>query len=150
MTSRPRRSALYMPASNAKAIEKARSLPCDVVILDLEDAVAPEAKEEARAAAVAAVQSGGFGGREVAIRANGLDTEWGAADLAAIAQSGADAVLVPKVSSPQDILACEAALAPARILNNLRNQVVSIGFDGITHPFSPRAVKSHHRHCTWA
>lgn len=110
---RPRRSALYLPASNARAIEKARSLPADVVILDLEDAVAPEAKEAAREAAVAAVREGGFGAREVAIRANGLDTEWGAADLAAIAQSGADAVLVPKVSSPQDILACEAALAPA-------------------------------------
>lgn len=110
---RPRRSALYLPASNARAIEKARSLPADVVILDLEDAVAPEAKEEARAAAVAAVQAGGFGGREVAIRANGLDTPWGMADLAAIAQSGADAVLVPKVSGPDDIAACEAALAGA-------------------------------------
>lgn len=112
-TDRPRRSALYLPASNARAIEKARSLPADVVILDLEDAVAPEAKEAAREAAVAAVREGGFGGREVAIRANGLDTQWGADDLAAIAQSGADAVLVPKVSSPQDILACEAALASA-------------------------------------
>lgn len=110
---RPRRSALYLPASNARAIEKARSLPADVVILDLEDAVAPEAKEAAREAAVAAVREGGFGAREVAIRANGLDTEWGAADLAAIARSGADAVLVPKVSSPQDILACEKALASA-------------------------------------
>ena len=110
---RPRRSALYLPASNARAIEKARGLPADVVILDLEDAVAPEAKESAREAAVAAVREGGFGAREVAIRANGLDTEWGAADLAAIAESGADAVLVPKMSSPQDILACESALAAA-------------------------------------
>lgn len=110
---RPRRSALYLPASNARAIEKARGLPADVVILDLEDAVAPEAKAEARAAALAAVREGGFGGREVAIRANGLDTEWGADDLAAIATSGADAVLVPKVSSPDDIAACQAALASA-------------------------------------
>ena len=110
---RPRRSALYLPASNARAIEKARTLPADVIILDLEDAVAPEAKVEARAAAVAAVREGGFGGREVAIRANGLDTEWGADDLAAIASSGADAVLVPKVSSPADIAACEAALQSA-------------------------------------
>ena len=109
----PRRSALYLPASNARAIEKARTLPADVIILDLEDAVAPEAKVEARAAAVAAVREGGFGGREVAIRANGLDTEWGADDLAAIASSGADAVLVPKVSSPADIAACEAALQSA-------------------------------------
>ncbi len=110
---RPRRSALYLPASNARAIEKARSLPADVVILDLEDAVAPEMKEEARAAAVAAVREGGFGNREVAIRANALDTEWGAADLAAIAGSGADAVLVPKVSSPADIEACQQALRDA-------------------------------------
>ncbi|AXB76473.1 CoA ester lyase [Novosphingobium sp. P6W] len=110
---RPRRSALYLPASNAKAIAKARTLPCDVVILDLEDAVAPEAKAEARAAAVAAVEEGGFGHREVAIRANGIDTEWGAADLAAIAGSKADAVLVPKVDSPQDIARYELGLSAA-------------------------------------
>ena len=110
---RPRRSALYLPASNAKAIAKARTLPCDVVILDLEDAVAPELKAEARAMAVAAVREGGFGKREVAIRANGIDTEWGAADLAAIAGSGADAVLVPKVSSPQDIDRYDSALRDA-------------------------------------
>jgi citrate lyase subunit beta/citryl-CoA lyase len=112
---RPRRSALYLPASNPKAIAKARTLACDVVILDLEDAVAPEMKDEARAAAAAAVREGGFGSREVAIRANGIDTEWGAADLAAIASSGADAVLVPKVSSPQDVDRYQAALqgAPA-------------------------------------
>lgn len=107
---RPRRSALYLPASNARAIEKARGIPADIIILDLEDAVAPEAKEEARAAAVAAVQAGGFGNREVAIRVNGLDTQWGASDLAAIAISGADAVLVPKISTAADIAACHAAL----------------------------------------
>ena len=110
---RPRRSALYLPASNAKAIAKARTLAADIVILDLEDAVAPEMKVEARAAAVAAVREGGFGTREVAIRANGIDSEWGAADLAAIAASGADAVLVPKVSSPADILRYQAALTSA-------------------------------------
>lgn len=110
---RPRRSALYMPASNAKALAKARSLPADVIVLDLEDAVAPEMKEQARAAAVAAVREGGFGRREVAIRANGLDTPWGRDDLAAIAASGADAVVVPKIGSPEDVLACEAALAGA-------------------------------------
>jgi len=110
---RPRRSALYLPASNAKAIAKARTLPADIVILDLEDAVAPESKEEARDAAVAAVREGGWGSRELAIRANGLDTPWGAADLAAIAQSGADAVLVPKVSSVADIDQCQAALNDA-------------------------------------
>ena len=110
---RPRRSALYLPASNAKAIAKARGLPADVVILDLEDSVAPELKDEARAAAIAAVREGGFGGREVAIRANGLDTQWGAADLAAIATSRADAVLVPKVSSVNDIARCQTALSAA-------------------------------------
>jgi citrate lyase subunit beta/citryl-CoA lyase len=110
---RPRRSALYFPATNAKAIAKARSLPTDIVIIDLEDSVAPELKVEARAAALTAVKEGGFGGREVAIRANGLDTEWGMDDLAAIAASGADAVLVPKISSPQDIGACQSALAAA-------------------------------------
>jgi citrate lyase subunit beta/citryl-CoA lyase len=110
---RPRRSALYLPASNAKAIAKARTLPTDIVILDLEDAVAPEAKADARAAALAAVAEGGFGRRELAIRANGLDTPWGAADLAAIASSGVDAVLVPKVSSPVDIENCQVALSAA-------------------------------------
>jgi citrate lyase subunit beta/citryl-CoA lyase len=110
---RPRRSALYLPASNAKAIIKARSVAADVIILDLEDSVATEMKDEARAAALAAVREGGFGTREVAIRANGLDTEWGAADLAAIARSGADAVLVPKISSVADIARCQSALASA-------------------------------------
>lgn len=110
---RPRRSALYLPASNAKAVAKARTLPADVIILDLEDSVAPELKDEARAAAIAAVTEGGFGPREVVIRANGLDTPWGAADLAAIAATAADAVLVPKVNSADDISRCEAALATA-------------------------------------
>lgn len=110
---RPRRSALYMPASNAKAIDKARSLACDVVILDLEDAVAPEAKETARAQAVEAVRAGGFGRREVVIRVNGLDTPWGADDLAAAAQAAPDAVLVPKVNSAADVAAYDAALKSA-------------------------------------
>ena len=110
---RPRRSALYLPASNPKAIAKARTLAADIVILDLEDAVAPDAKVAARDAAVAAVRQGGFGGAQVAIRANGLDTEWGADDLVALTQSGADAVLVPKVSSPQDIARYNGALASA-------------------------------------
>lgn len=110
---RPRRSALYLPASNAKALAKARTLPCDIVILDLEDAVAPEAKVEAREAAVAAIEEGGFGRREVAIRVNGIDTEWGAADLAAAARTRADAVLVPKVDCPADIDRYDAALASA-------------------------------------
>jgi citrate lyase subunit beta/citryl-CoA lyase len=110
---RPRRSALYLPASNERAVAKARTLAADIVILDLEDAVAPEAKTAAREAAVAAVQQGGFAAPEVAIRANGLDTEWGADDLAAIVTSGADAVLVPKVSSAVDIARYQDAIASA-------------------------------------
>lgn len=109
-TASPRRSALYLPASNARAIDKARSLPCDVVILDLEDAVAPDAKAEARSSAVEAVKAGGFGGREVVIRANGLDTPWGAEDLAAIAKARPDAVLVPKISAPEDLAAVRTRL----------------------------------------
>ncbi len=108
--SRPRRSALYMPASNAKAIEKARSLSCDVIILDLEDAVAPEAKETAREQAVQAVKDGGFGRRELVIRVNGADTPWGEADLRAAAAARPDAILVPKVNSAADIAAYSAPL----------------------------------------
>jgi citrate lyase subunit beta/citryl-CoA lyase len=99
MTFRPRRSVLYMPGSNARAIEKARTLPADGVILDLEDAVAPEAKEQARQQVVDAVKAGGFGGREVFIRVNGLDTPWHADDLSAAAHARPDAILVPKVGS---------------------------------------------------
>lgn len=110
---RPRRSALYMPASNARALVKARTLSADVIILDLEDAVAPEAKEDARAAAIAAAAEGGFGHRELIIRINALDTPWGQDDLAAVAKADVDGVLVPKVSRPTDITACNAALAEA-------------------------------------
>ena len=93
---RPRRSALYVPGSNARALAKAGTLPADVLIVDLEDAVAPGAKEEARRAAVEAIRRG-LGRAEVVLRVNALDTPWGAADLAAAAGSGADAVLLPKV-----------------------------------------------------
>lgn len=109
MTVRPRRSALYMPASNAKAVAKARELDCDVVILDLEDAVAPELKAEARAAAVAAVAEGGFGRRELVIRVNGLDTPWGADDIAAVSAARPDAILAPKVSDAEDVARLAAA-----------------------------------------
>lgn len=103
MTARPRRSALYLPASNAKAITKARTLPCDVVILDLEDAVAPDAKTIAREQAVAAAAEGGFGSRELVVRINGLETEWGEADVAAFTDCHADAILVPKVTGAADV-----------------------------------------------
>lgn len=110
---RPRRSLLYLPASNARAIEKARALPVDVVILDLEDAVAPDMKDEARDAAVKAVREGGFGPRELVVRVNGLDSPWGEADLAAVAAAVPDAVLVPKVDRASDIAAYDHWLANA-------------------------------------
>ena len=110
MTARPRRSALYMPASNGRAIDKARSLACDVVILDLEDAVAPEAKAEARPQACEALAAGGFGRRELVIRVNGLSTPWGEADLAAAAAAEPDAILVPKIDGPADLCAYDRAL----------------------------------------
>ncbi len=110
---RPRRSALFLPASNPKAVAKARMLAADVIILDLEDAVAPQAKLDARAAAVAAVRGGGWGPRELVIRVNSLDSAWGADDLAAVAAAGANAVLVPKVSSCDDLRAYNAALSAA-------------------------------------
>ncbi len=112
MAARPRRSALYLPASNARALEKARTLACDVVILDLEDAVGPDAKPEARAQAAQAVGEGGFGARELVVRVNGLDTPWGADDLAAMARARPQAVLVPKVSASADFAAVRAALGP--------------------------------------
>jgi citrate lyase subunit beta/citryl-CoA lyase len=99
MTIRPRRSFLYLPGSNARALDKAKTLPVDGVILDLEDSVAPEAKEAARQQVVGAVKAGGFGAREVLIRINGVDTPWHADDLSAAARAAPDAILVPKVSS---------------------------------------------------
>jgi citrate lyase subunit beta / citryl-CoA lyase len=113
MTIRPRRSVLYMPGSNARALEKAKSLLADALILDLEDAVAPDAKAAAREQVCAAVKAGGYGSREIVIRINGLDTPWGQADLAAAAAAAPDAVLVPKVSSGADIAAVTAGLAGA-------------------------------------
>lgn len=110
---RPRRSVLFLPASNPRAIDKARTLACDVVVLDLEDAVGPEAKTSAREAAVAAVAEG-FGDRETAIRVNALDTPWGAIDLAAAAAAGPDVVLAPKIGSAAAVEACDRALAGAR------------------------------------
>jgi citrate lyase beta subunit len=102
-TVRPRRSVLYMPGANTRALEKARSLPADALIFDLEDAVAPDAKEAARTNVVAAAWSKAYGKREIAIRCNGLTTAWGQADVEAIATSGADAILVPKVESAAEV-----------------------------------------------
>jgi citrate lyase subunit beta/citryl-CoA lyase len=103
MSLRPRRSVLYMPGSNARAIEKARTLAADGIILDLEDAVAPEAKEQARTQVVEAVKAGGFGGREVFIRINGIDTPWHADDLHAAAGAAPDAILVPKIGRVEQL-----------------------------------------------
>jgi citrate lyase subunit beta/citryl-CoA lyase len=103
MTIRPRRSMLYMPGSNARALEKARTLAVDGVILDLEDAVAPDAKAAARTQIVQAVQAGGFGHREVLIRTNGTDTPWFADDLDAAIAARPDGVVVPKVSTADQI-----------------------------------------------
>ncbi len=116
---RPRRSVLYMPAANERALEKAKAIAADALIFDLEDAVAPDAKEQARANAVAAAGSGEYGHREVTIRCNGLDTPWGADDLAAAATSGAAAVVIPKVGSrdylDQIAAQLDAAGAPAEL-----------------------------------
>ena len=110
---RPRRSVLYMPSSNARALEKATTLACDGIIFDLEDAVAPDAKETARAAACDTVRSGRYGRRELVIRVNADDTPWHADDLAAAAAAGPDAILVPKVNSGDEVLALVAALEAA-------------------------------------
>ena len=107
---RPRRSVLYLPASNARAIEKAASIPCDGLILDLEDAVAPGDKPAAREAACAAAASGDYGRRELTIRVNGADTEWHADDLAAACAAGPDGIVVPKVSSADEVHALVDAM----------------------------------------
>lgn len=111
---RPRRSALYMPGSNARALEKARGLNADVLIFDLEDAVAPDAKTVARDQIVQAVKTGGYGSREVIIRINGLDTPWGEADLEAAIAAQPDGILIPKVSSPADV---QRVAAPVNALD---------------------------------
>jgi citrate lyase subunit beta/citryl-CoA lyase len=102
-----------MPGANERALEKAKGIPADALILDLEDAVAPNAKGEARDRVCAAAQSGDYGRREIAIRANSRDTQWHDADVAAIAQAGPDAIVVPKVDEVADVLAIEAALEKA-------------------------------------
>ncbi len=116
MPLRPRRSALYMPGINARAIEKARSLPVDSVILDLEDSIAPEAKQEAREQVRSAIKAGGFGSREVVVRINGLDSEWWLPDVDMIHAVRPDAILVPKVSQ-------------AVTLQNLADRLMDLGTD---------------------
>lgn len=109
----PRRSVLYMPGANARALAKGRSVAADALILDLEDAVAPDAKALARQQVADAVREGGYGAREIIIRVNGLDTPWGADDVAAVAGCGASALLLPKVESAAMVHALQAAMAAA-------------------------------------
>jgi citrate lyase subunit beta / citryl-CoA lyase len=106
----PLRSVLYMPSSNQRALEKARTIPCDGLILDLEDAVSPDAKESAREAAAAAAASGDYGRRTVTIRVNAIGTQWHDADLAAASQAGPDAIVVPKVESADEVARLVAAM----------------------------------------
>ena len=109
----PLRSVLYMPSSNERALEKAKTIPCDALILDLEDAVAPDAKDAARDAACAAAGSGEYGRRTVTIRANGIGTRWHDADIAAASQAGPDAIVVPKVNSADEVRQLVAAMEQA-------------------------------------
>ncbi|MDA9980079.1 CoA ester lyase [Yoonia sp.] len=111
MHNRPYRSALYIPGSKDRALEKARGLPVDVILFDLEDAVSPDAKVAARDTLYAALADGGYGARLKIVRINGLDTEWGAADASAVAAMNCDAILLPKVNGPEDVDAL-AALVP--------------------------------------
>ena len=107
---RPRRSVLYMPGSNTRAMEKGKSIPADGLIMDLEDATAPDAKETARGLVAETVRQGGYGKREVFIRVNALETRWGYDDLAAAAGAGADAILLPKVESGDMVRKAEQIL----------------------------------------
>jgi citrate lyase subunit beta/citryl-CoA lyase len=113
MTARPRRSCLYMPGANAKALEKAKTLPADVLLLDLEDSVAPEAKADARVQVAAAVKAGGYGKREVIIRCNALATPWGRDDIAAAGPAGPDGLLAPKVETAEEVRTLDAAMTEA-------------------------------------
>lgn len=109
-TARPRRSVLYMPGANTRALEKGRSLKCDGIILDLEDAVAPDAKDEARANVINATNEGGYGKRELLLRTNALNSPWGYDDLAAAAKAKVHGVLLPKVESADEVRQAEAVL----------------------------------------
>ncbi|HYH71495.1 MAG TPA: CoA ester lyase [Methyloceanibacter sp.] len=120
MHGRPRRSALYMPGSNARALQKAKTLPADALIFDLEDAVAPDAKPLARDLVCAAVAEGGYGGREVVIRVNALETPWGMDDLKAACAAGPDAILVPKVVHSGDIISAAKILQSLHAAETIR------------------------------
>lgn len=118
--SRPRRSVLYMPGSNGRALEKGRSLLADGLILDMEDAVSPDSKKLARDQIMAALDAGGFGPREIQVRVNGLNTPWGYDDIVATARSKADAILLPKVESPETIRQVAAIMQAEGAHENMR------------------------------
>ena len=139
---RPRRSVLYMPAANERALEKAKTLPADAIIFDLEDAVAPDAKPAARPNAVAAAGSSEYGNRELTIRCNGLDTPWGADDLAAAATSGASAVVIPKVGSVAYLDEISARLTAAGAPESLKIWAM---IETPTAIFDVRSIAAHPR-----
>ena len=120
VSSRPRRSVLYMPGSNARALEKGRALPADGLILDIEDAVAPDSKAVAREQIMAVLDQGGYGPREIQVRVNGLNTPWGYDDIVATARSKADAILLPKVESPETIRQVAAIMQAEGAHDNMR------------------------------
>jgi len=117
---RPRRSALYMPGANDKALEKAKSLPTDAIIFDTEDSVAPDMKVAARDKVAAAVRSGEYGSRELTIRVNSIETEWHLDDLRSAAQAGPDGIVVPKVGSAADVAAVERVIEAAGVPDHTR------------------------------
>ena len=126
MQVRPRRSVLYMPGPNERALDKAKTIPADSLILDLEDSVAPEAKDAARASVCAAVKAGGYGRRELVIRPNAIETAWGMDDLRAAASVAPDAILVPKVAQPGDIV----TVAEGAGLHRRAGEDAAVGDDG--------------------
>ena len=133
MQLRPRRSILYMPGANARALDKARSLPADGFILDMEDAVSPDAKELARQQIVEQITQGGYGSRELIIRVNGLSTPWGKEDVAAVANIGASAILFPKVESSEEVHAAVEALNEAGAPHDLPIWIMAETPRGILH-----------------
>ena len=142
---RPRRSVLYMPAANERALDKAKSIPADCLIFDLEDAVAPDAKTEARANAVAAARSGDYGHREITIRCNALSTQWGSDDITAAATSGVAAVVIPKINSVAEVDAVSAVLAKAGAPDSM---TIWAMIETPTAIFDVRAIAAHPRVAT--
>lgn len=137
ISTHPFRSVLYIPGSMDRAIEKARSLPADAIIFDLEDAVAPEAKPGARATLVGALQEGGFGKRFKIVRTNALTTEWGLEDVRALRDAGADALLLPKVNAPSDVDALADLVSPSLPIWVMMETPVSV--------FNAREIAGHAR-----